>query len=894
MDKGGPQNGDSNWIVETKFEPSRPNIDLVNRERLIALLDAAVDKKIAFVVAPAGFGKSTLLCQWFEQKSADDMVMAWLTLDENDTDAHQFLSYAVMSLAHGGVDIGELEIGARNGFSESPPRSILNSLKQRLQAANAACILVLDDYHLVASSVIDDIVGQMILEMPANLTLVINSRTMPSLDIPNLIAAGNAIVIGPDQIRLTRDETLLALGDKITAQDASEIYKQTEGWPVAVQLARVQKRARPAEALRPASSSGLVASYLTHQVLGSVDEDVREFLLTVSVLERFNPELANAVCGHEDSWQVVKKLGPLSALLISIDLEGNWFRLHHLFAEYLRDTLRQEDPSRFDMIMSKASTWHADQGYLIEAVKYAAFASNFEKCERLILEAGGWKIILTEGIGVLRALFRLTPDRIVSSSARLLVARAYLHCKDGEYQEARGLLDVSVTLRPKSDGAAYDRDHKLIESMVNAYEDKRRWALDKTMEDPATIAAGFDALEAGTLICERMLAHFSMGKLRPLEQDMRTAFNFMRQSGSVLGLNYCYLHAGIAALYRAELEVAQANISQALELSESNFGSDSGLKHMALVLNYALKVWKGEALPSDIENFSQMLSHIESYDGWAEIYLVGLDAAFHLAEQCSDYKFAEAVTARFLKVAGNRALERLEMFCLILNLRTASRLGQTNEVKTISAQIKDWMINASPSADPRAWQSYILAARTLSELGLMPPDQVIDALLLAENYVKDQQARLHQVRLYVAKSIALKNLGRKDDSTQVLVQAIRIAAPQKMMGPFLCDVAVKKLLKDALSYFHSNDFELVLINFVTEIFARSDQLRPRLANELLSARELEILEQLSIGKANKEIARRFELTENTVKFHLKNIYSKLAVNSRTQAIIAANKMKLLD
>jgi DNA-binding Lrp family transcriptional regulator len=102
-------------------------VDLVNRERLIALLDAAVDKKITFVVAPAGFGKSKLLCQWFEQKSADDMVMAWLMLDENDTDAHQFLSYAVMSLAHGGVDIGELEIGARNGFLESPPRSILTA-----------------------------------------------------------------------------------------------------------------------------------------------------------------------------------------------------------------------------------------------------------------------------------------------------------------------------------------------------------------------------------------------------------------------------------------------------------------------------------------------------------------------------------------------------------------------------------------------------------------------------------------------------------------------------------------------------------------------------------------------------------------------------------------------
>lgn len=885
---------ENNWIVETKFEPSRPKIDLVDRERLLELLDAATDRKLALVVAPAGFGKSTLLCQWFEQRASNDTKMAWVSLDQNDGDASQFLSNITISLAYAGLDLGDLEIGARNGFSDSTTSNILIHLMKKIQNIKSPSVLVLDDYHRVSSVEVDNIIKIIIRDMPDNFTIVINSRIIPSIDIPILVASGDAIEIPPVLIRLTKEETRIALGDKVSNEDCDEIFDQTEGWPVAVQLARVQKHARPNAPLQKASSSNLVASYLTNQVLSTVDDDVREFLLTVSTLEQFNPELSNAVMERNDSWRLIEKLEPLTALLIALDIEGNWFRLHHLFAEYLRETLRKESPTKLEPILKNASAWYVQQGFLIEAVKYASFAGDFENCEELILKAGGWKIILTEGIGVLRALIRLMPEHIVSSSARLLVARAYLHCKEGEYHEARGLLDASILLRSDIDAEAYDRDHKVIESLIHAYEDKNSWAINNAKDDIDEIARNFDSLEAATLICQYTLIYFSIGDMSRTDNAIRQAFKYMRVSGSVLGLNYCYIHAGVAALYRAEFDLAQANISQALELSESNFGSDSGLKHLAQVLNYSLNVWTGQASKDDIDDFSRVLSYIEEYDGWAEIYLVGLDAAYHLAEQCADYEFANDVINRFLIVSRNRQLGRLELFCNTLAMRAASRHGYKKDAQDLSNPIKEWVARGNPTKEPRDWQTYVLAASTLSITRLMSAGLAMEALRLAGEHCENNELLLHKIRLLVAKSIAIRQNGRHDESQKIMISALRFAARQKILGPFLCDDIMRKFLKEIRGYLKSHDEDLILINFVAQILNRMHELRPRPVSEILSAREYEILEQLAMGQANKDIARRFELTENTVKFHLKNLYAKLDVNSRTQAIAAANKMKLLD
>ena len=881
-------------IIDSKLEPNRPNIELLNRQRLLEVLDEALNRSVIFIVAPAGFGKSSLTYQWGLHLTKNDVISSWVSLDENDIDVRQFLSYIALSLAKSGLEIGNLDVGARNGFAESQVGGVLLSILDCIAQSSKHVVLFLDDYHLPKSTAIDNTIRDILKLAPSNLTLVISSRETPAFNIPQLIASGDASVLDAEIMRLTEAETCATLGDMITAKDAKAIYEQTEGWPVAVQLARVNKQANPSVAIEKVSSSDLVASYLTNQVLLSMDQDLREFLLSVAILDQFNTSLANEIRGKEDSAHLINRLDTLRAFLVTTDFESGWYRLHHLFAEYLQDALRLETPEFPDVVLNRASDWHFEHGNLIDAVSYAAKAKAYAKCEDLILNAGGWKIILRDGIGVIRNIFRIIPEHIISSNGRLLIARAYLHCKDGEYKQARGILDSSKALRRDDDSDAYDKDHILVEALVGLYEDKGGWAKGNSQGTRLEADNIFTPLELGTLYCQHTLVDISLSNFAAAQDSIKSSLQFFRESGSALGLNYTYLHAAVEAMYRAEFDLARAYINRALELADSNFGSDSGLKHLAVVLDFSLKVWSGQAKSTDLDAFSSALSQTEENDGWTEVYIIGLHSIFALAEQIGDHPFSNDLVDRFLALARRRDLERLEAFASVLQLRAAYNQGRQSDIKKYSTQIKQWMSVSTLENSPRVWQSFYQAAITLASHMLISDALGAEFIRLSVEHSETSSAKFYNIQLNVAKALVLDLRGKSEESSAVFLEALKTACDQKTMGPFLYANGSRKLLRTSRDKLRYQNDDLILLNFVTDIIVKSEELRPIKSNTLLSVREREILEHLSQGQSNKEIARRFELTENTVKFHLKSIYKKLSVNSRAQAVIVAGQMNLLD
>ncbi|MEO1169493.1 MAG: LuxR C-terminal-related transcriptional regulator [Pseudomonadota bacterium] len=886
--------GEDGWIVARKFAPSRPNISLVDRARLIERLDAGLSAKAIVLVAAAGFGKSTLLCQWFDTRQGKGDIIGWLSLDEADSAVEQFLAYITLSLASAGAELGQFEVAARNGFPDSRPEVVLSSLMRRIGNLPERCMLILDDMHLAASPETSALLDQMVREVPPNFTLVLNSRLAPPIDLPSLVAAGDVVEIGPEQLRLTRTESNAALGVQIDDSAAREIFELTEGWPVAVQLARVQKQAQPDSAFQSGISSGLIASYLTKQVLDTLAPDVREFLLNMSVLEQFNASLADAVCGSNNSLAMLRELETFSALLVPADAQGGWVRLHHLVAEYLRETLLAEAPGRVIELYAAASAWFEANNQLIAAVRYARLAEDDALVERLILDAGGWSVILTEGINVMRTLLRLAPEHLISSSARLMIAKSYLCCKDGKYQEARGLLDASEALRPADSGDAYERDRRLVGSMIGAYEDTRDWTVRTAARDMPSQLDEWTPLEGGTLLCEAVIALFSSGELDRAHNNLELAFREMRRSGSVLGLNYCYIHAATHALYLGKLDLAKANIVQALDLAENNFGSDSGLKRMAQVVDFAIRTWAGEVEKSEIDEFSNVLAHIEKNDGWTEVYLVGLDAGVAACEQHGELGTAAEFCDRMLELAKRRSLTRLERQAIILKMRGAYLRGHAHEVTKLAEDVGNWVATHDLKTSPRDWQNHFTAVSNLAIARKMSPSIAANALRQCILDGRERGASFFEIRLLVSEALLLWQLDKNERSIDALREALTLAAPQGILGPFIGLEPLKPILGGRKIELSLNQENVLLGNFVSQVQKRRREMRPQTGNELLSAREQEILEQLAQGCSNKEIARRFELTENTVKFHLKNIFSKLDVNRRTQAVAVARQANLID
>ncbi|MEP3050136.1 MAG: LuxR C-terminal-related transcriptional regulator [Erythrobacter sp.] len=886
---------DSNgWIVDSKFAPSRPNIDLVFRPRLIKQLDQATRGKIIFLIAPAGFGKSTILGQWNESWDADGKVFAWLSLDDGDAEVNQFMSYCILSLAAAGVDVGQLELAARNGLSGTNPNVILNNLMKAIAREARDCVLVLDDLHHLESDSVSKLIEQFARQAPANFTLVLASRQSPPVDIPILIASGDAIEIGPEQLRLNKEEAISALGDAISLDDAKDIFNQTEGWPVAVQLARVQKEAQPSAPIQAGGSSSLVASYLSDQVLGTVEPELRELLFALSVLDEFNASLVDAILTRTDSWKMLQKLEPLRALFIPTSPDGNWMRLHHLFAEHLFETLKSQSPDRINEIRSLASQWFEGQGRMIQAVKYAKHAGKHEEIERLILDAGGWAVILSHGINVMRAVLRYTPDQVLSSNGRLMLARAYLSIKDGEYSEARTIYDASAALRGGDQSDGYRKDHRLVGSMLQCYEDRDEWAEATIAHDLIAEIDQWEPLEAGTLLCEKVIAELSYGNLDSAQKHLDLAFGQMRQCNSILGLNYCYIHAGILALYEGNFDLAKANIFHALELAESNFGEDSGLKHLAKLLEYSLRVWTGQFQPEEVDDLANAFSHVCEYDGWTEVYLVGLDALFHFHIQCGDYVAAIEVCEDILAHAARRGLIRLEQFATVLKMRTTYLRGHENEAKTIAELVDTWSLEGRLDDKARSWQIGAIASSSIAMSRLAAPSKSQVAMNRVRVHCEEGSLSFHQLRILVAEAVLQFQTGKRDGAIKIMIDALALAAPKRAIGPFLGDETLLQLLHSTKASLRGQSKPVILASFIADVLTRHKALRPHLDGGLLSAREMEILEQLAGGRSNKQIARRFELTENTIKFHLKNIYNKLSVNSRTQAIAAARQHGIIE
>ncbi len=867
---------DISWFVDSKLTPYRPSFDLVRRTRLLDSLMNGQDRKLVLVTAPAGYGKSSLLAQWVAEADKEGSRYCWLTLESEEADPKRFLAYVTFALSENGIELDDLVTGARNGYSDSATDAVLSKLTRQLNNTAQKIVLILEDYHHAESEAVNAIIYKLLKDSHENFTVFIDTRTPPKINIFSLIAAGDAIEIDATQLRLTKDETLDALGEVATAEFALELFEKTEGWPVAVQLAKLQQRNSPQEPVVSGAKGGLIASYLTEQVLSSLDHEVQEFLLSCAFLSRFNAELVNAVMEEENGWRHIDQLSSFSALIVPLDVERNWYRLHHLFAEYLKELQIRRDLTKANRILSTASRWYAERGDTVRAVKYAASAHDYDLCRDIILQGGGWRIILTDGIGDLRSALRYLPVAEINKSASLLIATAYLHCKDGEFQQARAQLDAAIALLKIDYDEEIMVERLVVESMINLYEDVGEWGDDYQATRESFLAGGkFDPLEVGTLRCEELLISLSHGEFDKSSAALREAFANMRQSSSVLGLNYCYIHAAHIAIHRADFDMATANIERAFSMAEENFGSDSGLKNLSLVLLYSLHAWQGEVSQERLKDFEGALEHIFENDGWTEIYITALEGFLSYSIQCNDLNNAIRVLKKTWLTAGEKNLVRLQRFieAVLSPLEGAGDFAVNGGSEML--KIHD---------SPREWQANV--ERYIASL---PGESVAQSSSIIQ-YLDEIKANLKRIKI----DIAILANSNADVDENYLLRTVQRASKINLMGPFLSSKTLLGLMRKSRQSLRHNEQELMTLRFVENVLETAKSQSPSLASSLLSERESEILHKLSMGQTNKEIARELELTENTIKFHLKSLYSKLSVNKRTKAVIEARKQGLLD
>ncbi len=879
------------WILRSKLEMPRNNVRLISRPRLLKKMEHWLDIDLAVVVGPAGYAKSTTIAEWCRLKQSTGAMVAWLSLDEADREPAQFLSYLIASLSSAGVVSHGLETGAEEGFFAGGISSALSALLEAVGEVGAPVILVLDDYHRLNSPKVDELLRNLLESAPPNLTVAVATRTPLPFDIGVLLAAGRADELASEALTFTKGELTSVFPRHVSDEAISLLHDRTEGWPVAVQLAKLLVADAPTQSHFENfhGHTGHIATYLAEQIVNGLSEKLQDFLCYTAPLERFNGSLADAVIGRRAFDDMIAQLEPLNALVVRAEGKETSYRYHHLFAEFLQTELRRRHGEEAVAgVHRRASDWFEANGYMAEAVRHAREAADLDRCASLVEKAGGWELILFGGIGYLRGLLQQIPDDVAHEYPRILLAKAYLGVKDGLLAESRALVDVARNTKDARVDPSLRRDILNVDTLIVVYQDtpvsltelvQLECELnDVPMEDPLT---------RSILSCQLIVGELAIGNFAAADHRAQMTMRTMREARTVLGLNYCYLHAGLAAMYQGRLKAAEAHFGVARRMAEENFAFDPGLRALSRLLTGCLQHWLGESADYGADQARADLDQVEHYDGWLDIYSAALTVE---AYQLGD---ADGAIVRGERIAERRGLPRLGRIVDSVRVGMLPHAGRGSTAMKLKQQLPAdiWV------KQPFWWLPFLESRIALGHYYAgIDRSQAIEALTEGLECARKFGAHVHVVRLLVSRALLLDISGNRAKAVDDLIEALTMAAAERIVGPFLGQRGLISLLKTVNRQAQDSYIDILVVDFANSIVARLSKQGGESEGGItagLSAREREVLEELANGRSNKEIARLLDMTEHTVKFHLKNVFSKLGAERRTDAVARAKQLNLI-
>lgn len=374
-------------FLETRLHCPPTRADWLHRRRLIERVRGARDHPVTLLAAPAGYGKTVLLAQWLAE--AQSPRVAWVSLDAGDNDPNRLWTHVTAALERAGRTPVR---HATPHHGAMVPNSMLIAIVGALATVPEEIVLVLDDFHYVRSATCHEQVEFLVEHLPAQAHLVIATRSDPGLRLGRLRAGGGLLEIRADDLAFTAAETsrlLASVHVTLDVDSLSLLMERTEGWPAGLYLASLSlaRRPDPASFVRSFSGSNrFIGDYLTEEVLSRHPAPVREFLVTVSILDRFSASLCDHVTETTGSASMLHHLERTNLFVVPLDDERRWYRFHHLFAAVARSELEVRHPDRLSSLHARAAAWFIDHGNVDEAVRHSIAAGDAATAALLVQE----------------------------------------------------------------------------------------------------------------------------------------------------------------------------------------------------------------------------------------------------------------------------------------------------------------------------------------------------------------------------------------------------------------------------------------------------------------------------------------------------------------------------
>jgi len=913
----------SESIIRTKMHRPPVGPDFVSRPRLLERLEKHRQRPLTLVTAPAGYGKSMLMSHWLE---TCDCPSGWVSLDKNDNHLPLFLGYFLSAVQIIFPDAGRKTLAMVNASSPPPVSVLAGSLLNELARIEQPFMLVLDDFHHIQDESVHELLIQLLSHLPQSLHLVLVGRRDPALPIFALRAKGQVTEIRTQELRFTKAEMAEYLerfaGIQINPSTAGALEEKIEGWVTGLRLAALSMRHRgdlDPSLLEPQVDAQYVMEYLFNEVFSRQPPEFSQYLLGTAVLDRFCGPLCEAVCvpGAEPftcetgGWEFVAWLKKENLFLISLDAENRWFRYHHLFRKLLVNQLtRRCSAEEIKALHAQAGAWFAENDLLEEALQHAMAAGKTETAGSLVARFSHKLMNNQQWVRLERCLHLLPRDQVERDPA-LLVLEAWLQHIRHNFSGVAACVERIEALN-----AASPPDTLVNVKHVQGLFDAMKGALHYLAAEGENAITSFQRAlmhipvhhkrgqllgHTGYILAYQMVGDFETGfsiYQKAMERHIDRDNNYHAMYLGKLGLVH-WIDADLTALQ----QTAESILDLAKDAPLSPISPYYSRYFMGIIHYHRNELRYAEEKLSEVVKAHYTASPINF-----------AHSAFALALTCQARgkpgqarEICKAVVADSIETNNADMLQIARAFEAELALRQgrlaeAFRWAESYQVKPFLPTFRFYM--------PQLTAIKIMLAQDTTA-GRRQAADLLDQL-------HDFLTSIHNIRFQIdvlsLQALYHESGGEKAVAIEKLTEALNLAEPGGFirlfvdLGPQMADL-LKRLVRQnvALDYIgrilaaFSDQEHRTAPDPTDHTSPPSDHSMPKAPPqaisqplaELLTHRELEISNLLVQRLSNKEIAAKLLISPETVKKHLNNIYGKLNVRSRQQAVEKAQALGIL-
>jgi LuxR family maltose regulon positive regulatory protein len=887
----------SSPLLTTKLHIPQVRTARVLRPHLIKRLQQGLAQKLTLISAPAGYGKTTLLCEWL---AVCGQPTAWVSLDRGDNDPGRFWAY-VLSALHGAFSSASITHPDIPTSPNRPPsETLLTELINELDKHPQPLILVLDDYHLIETQAIHDGLSFLLEHAPHHFHLVVATRADPPLPLARLRARSDMLEIRLADLRFTLQEAAdflnHTMGLKILPEEVARITARTEGWIAGLQIAALSMQNSDDVSGFITAFTGnhhYIFDYLLEEILGRQSLEIRRFLLYTSILDQLTAPMCDALLEGDmessptrSSSVILEELEHANLFILPLDHDHRWYRYHHLFSDLLRLMLERSHPGLSAELHRRACRWYEAQEMLPESLQHAISSGDMQLVTQIV---SANVLVLVENNEIAPTLAKidsLSPEEMIALPW-LGIARAWA-LGAGQIQKSQQLLDAvekSVANAPDTTEPQRLKGHiAAARAFVLGVQGDRSIAITHARDANELLPVDEISVRALNLTIwgDMLVADGNGPKALPiLEQALalarqaNKAHMIMIAAGSLANAN---LFAGkLHELHRVCLDA----LATAEDYQRRFQHPLSATAEVYSLLARVLVEWGENEKAIQFAHKGVILS-----EHWGRIIE---------EERCLSY-LGRALMLSNDQEQARRVLDRAD----ILAQKISPKYWQMIAIFTLETMLDC----ETPDASKIAQQMH-----RVKEGGARFPALLTARLKLRDNQPGEALVGLEQalselngqpsfdtVRIYALRALAFQAQGDEKQALSAMRQALELGEPENRIATFVREnVAMERLLRLVQTKSIAPAFVQRLLTAFEARRKHKPVAVPTTAGllEPLSERELEILKLLAQGYSDKKIAETLVIARETVHKHLKNIYGKLGVHSRTEAIVHARELGLL-